>query len=185
MTSNNSPIYDIPVRRIDGTEATLVEHRGEVLLVVNVASECGFTLQYEGLEKLYETYREQGFAVLGFPANDFLGQEPGSDAEIQAFCTANFGVQFPMFSKVTVAGPDKHALFAHLTTSLPDAAGREVLEETARKHGAEPPPRPEIIWNFEKFLVSRTGDTVARFAPDTVPDAPQLVAAIEQALADA
>ncbi|MBT8094077.1 MAG: glutathione peroxidase [Gammaproteobacteria bacterium] len=184
MTSSSSTIYDIPVRRIDGADTTLAEHRGEVLLVVNVASECGFTPQYEGLEKLYETYQGQGFTVLGFPANDFLGQEPGSDAEIQAFCTATFGVRFPMFSKVTVAGPDKHALFAHLTTSLPDAAGRESMEEAARQHGAEAPPRPEIIWNFEKFLVSRTGETVARFAPDTAPDAPQLVTAIEQALAD-
>ncbi len=185
MASQNTSIYDIPVRRIDGTDTTLAEHRGEVLLVVNVASKCGLTPQYEGLEKLYETYRGQGFAVLGFPANDFLGQEPGSDEEIQAFCTTSFGVQFPMFSKVTVAGPAKHPLFAHLTTSLPDAAGRESMEEAARKHGAEPPPRPEIIWNFEKFLVSRTGDTVARFAPDTAPDAPSLVAAIEQALANA
>ena len=185
MSNGNSLIYDIPVRRIDGTDTTLAEHRGDVLLVVNVASKCGLTPQYEGLETLYETYRDKGFAVLGFPANDFLGQEPGTDEEIQAFCTANFGVQFPMYSKVTVAGPEKHPLFAHLTTSMPDAAGRESMEEAARKHGAEPPPRPEIIWNFEKFLVSRSGATVGRFSPDMTPDAQPLVAALEQALTDA
>ena len=176
-------LYTIPVDRIDGGATTLADHRGEVLLIVNVASKCGFTPQYEGLERLYETYREHGFSVLGFPSNDFLGQEPGSNEEIQAFCTTNFGVQFPMFSKITVAGPDKHPLYNHLTNALRDALGREAMEASIRSHNAEPPPRPEVIWNFEKFLVARSGEVVRRFAPDVAPDAPELVAAVEQELA--
>jgi glutathione peroxidase len=176
-------LYDIPVDRIDGTPATLDANRGEVLLIVNVASKCGYTPQYEGLEKLYETYRDRGFSVLGFPSNDFLGQEPGSNDEIQAFCTTNFGVQFPMFSKIPVAGPDKHALYAHLTSAMHDAEGREKMEASIRSHNAEPPPRPEVIWNFEKFLVSRDGEVVGRYAPDVAPEAPELVEAVEAELA--
>lgn len=176
-------LYDIPVDRIDGTPATLDANRGEVLLIVNVASKCGYTPQYEGLERLYETYRDQGFSVLGFPSNDFLGQEPGSNDEIQAFCTMNFGVRFPMFSKIPVAGPGKHALYAHLTSAMHDAEGREKMEASIRSHNAEPPPRPEVIWNFEKFLVSRDGNVVGRFAPDVAPEAPGLVEAIETELA--
>ena len=180
----NTTIYDIDVDAIDGTSTNLAAHRGKVLLIVNVASKCGLTPQYEGLESLYETYGERGFAVLGFPSNDFLGQEPGSNEEIQEFCTTNFGVRFPMYSKIPVAGPDKHPLFEYLTNANPDAEGREVMEESIRSHNAEPPPRPEIIWNFEKFLVSREGEVIRRFAPDTVPDADSLVAAIEAALGD-
>jgi glutathione peroxidase len=176
-------LYDIPVDRIDGTATTLDANRGEVLLIVNVASKCGYTPQYEGLEKLYETYRDRGFSVLGFPSNDFLGQEPGSNDEIQAFCTTNFGVQFPMFSKIPVAGPNKHALYAHLTSAMHDAEGREKMEASIRSHNAEPPPRPEVIWNFEKFLVSRDGKVVGRYAPDVAPEAPELVEALETELA--
>ena len=171
-TKSNPALYDIPVDRIDGTGTTL-----------NVASKCGYTPQYEGLEKLYETYRDKGFSVLGFPSNDFLGQEPGSNEEIQAFCTMNFGVQFPMFSKIAVAGPDKHPLYAHLTAARHDAEGREKMEATIRSHNAEPPPRPEVIWNFEKFLVSRGGEVVHRFAPDIAPEDPAVVEAIEKELA--
>ena len=182
MTTKQS-LYDIPVERIDGSPATLADNRGDVLLIVNVASKCGYTPQYEGLEKLYETYRDRGFSVLGFPSNDFLGQEPGSNDEIQAFCTTNFGVQFPMFSKITVAGPGKHPLYAHLTAAYHDAEGREKMEAAIRSHNAEPPPRPEVIWNFEKFLVARDGDVVARFAPDIAPGDAALVEAIEKELA--
>lgn len=182
MTTTTT-LYDIPVDRIDGTGTTLADDRGDVLLIVNVASKCGYTPQYEGLEKLYETYRERGFSVLGFPSNDFLGQEPGSNDEIQAFCTTNFGVQFPMFSKIRVAGPDKHPLYAYLTSARHDADRREKMEASIRSHNAEPPPRPEVIWNFEKFLVARDGEIVGRYAPDVAPEDPALVAAIEQALA--
>ena len=178
-----STLYEIAVDRIDGSATTLDTNRGEVLLIVNVASKCGFTPQYEGLEKLYETYRDRGFAVLGFPSNDFLGQEPGSNDDIQAFCTTNFGVQFPMFSKIPVAGPGKHALYAHLTSAMHDAEGREKMEASIRSHNAEPPPRPEVIWNFEKFLVARNGDVARRFAPDVAPGAPEVVEAVEQELA--
>jgi glutathione peroxidase len=184
-TASSDRIYDIPVDRIDGTPATLADNRGDVLLIVNVASKCGFTPQYEGLEKLYETYRDRGFAVLGFPSNDFLGQEPGSDEEIQAFCTTNFGVEFPMFSKITVAGPEKHPLYEHLTGARRDALGREKMEASIRSHDAEPPPRPEVIWNFEKFLVSRSGEVVHRFAPDIAPDSPEVIEAVEAELARA
>lgn len=184
-TNSNPTLYEIPVDRIDGTETTLADNRGEVLLIVNVASKCGYTPQYEGLEKLYETYRDRGLSVLGFPSNDFLGQEPGSNDEIQAFCTTNFGVQFPMFSKIRVAGPDKHPLYAHLTNAKHDAEGREKMEASIRSHNAEPPPRPEVIWNFEKFLVSRDGEVVGRYAPDIAPGDATLVEAIEKELAKA
>jgi len=177
------PLYEIPLKKIDGSAATLAEHQGDVLLVVNVASKCGLTPQYEGLEKLHEKYRDRGFAVLGFPANDFAGQEPGSDSEIASFCTLNYGVQFPMYGKITVTGPDKHPLYAGLTAARPDTDGRETMETNLRGYGIEPTSRPEVVWNFEKFLIGRDGQVLARFAPDTAPDAEKLAAAIEAALA--
>lgn len=158
------------------------EYQGKVLLIVNVASKCGFTPQYEGLQALYKTYADRGLEVLGFPSNDFLGQEPGSNAEIQEFCTTNFGVEFPMFSKIAVGGATPHPLYAHLNAAMADAEGREAMEESIRSHNAEPPPRPEVIWNFEKFLVSRDGKVIGRYAPGIAPDAPGLVAAVEEAL---
>ena len=179
----SEPIYDIPVNRIDGSGTTLADHRGDVLLVVNVASKCGLTPQYEGLEKLYETYGDKGLSVLGFPANDFGAQEPGSNDEIQEFCTSNFGVKFPLYAKIVVTGPDKHPLYAHLIDAIPDAPGREAAEEIQRGYGSEPTPRPEVIWNFEKFLVSRAGEVVGRFLPGVTPDAEELVAAIEAEIA--
>jgi len=177
-------IHEIPVRKIDGSDTTLGEYRGDVLLIVNVASKCGFTPQYEGLEKLYEKYRDRRFRVLGFPANDFLGQEPGSDEEILQFCSTNYQVRFPMFSKIAVTGPDKHPLYRHLTAALPRAEGREALEDSLRSHNLEPTSVPEVIWNFEKFLLGRHGNVVRRFAPTVAPDADELVAAIEAELAE-
>ena len=179
----SASIYDIKVDHIDGSNTTMSEYQGKVLLIVNVASKCGFTPQYEGLQTLYETYADRGLTVLGFPSNDFLGQEPGTNEEIQQFCTTSFGVTFPMFSKIAVAGPTPHPLYLHLNSSLADAKGRETLEESIRKHNAEPPPRPEVIWNFEKFLVSRDGEVIGRFAPGVAPDSADLVAAVEEALA--
>lgn len=175
-------LYDIPVVTIDDEPATLRDHAGEVLLVVNVASKCGLTPQYEGLEKLYEKYRSRGFAVLGFPANDFAGQEPGSNEEIQSFCSSTYQVKFPLYAKVCVTGPSKHALFAHLTAAIPDTEGRAEMEAGLRGYKIVPTARPEVIWNFEKFLVDRTGRAVRRFAPATLPDAPALVEAIESEL---
>ena len=178
-------IYDIPLHKISGDEASLAEFKGKVLLVVNVASKCGLTPQYEGLESLYERFKGEGFVVAGFPANNFKSQEPGSNEEIQTFCTANFGVKFPMFSKINVVGADKHPLYATLIAAQPKAISLSEIPfaEKLRGYGIEANPAPEILWNFEKFLVSRSGEIVKRFSPDTAPDAPELVAAIEAEIA--
>jgi len=177
-------IYDIPVKKITGEDTTLGEFAGKVLLIVNVASRCGLTPQYEGLERIYEQYKGQGLVVAGFPANDFRGQEPGTEDEIQAFCTMNYGVKFPMFGKVTVVGAEKHPLYAALIAAQPRAVNvSEVpLREKHKGWGIAMLDEPELAWNFEKFLVSRKGEVVKRFAPDTQPDAPALVAAIEAEL---
>ncbi|MGB7547652.1 MAG: glutathione peroxidase [Terracidiphilus sp.] len=181
----SASVYDIPVKKITGEDTSLAEFKGKVLLVVNVASKCGLTPQYEGLEKLYELYRGQGLVVAGFPANNFKSQEPGSDEEIQTFCTANFGVKFPMFSKISVVGAEKHPLYAALIAAQPKAVSlAEVpFREKLKGYGIATNPEPELLWNFEKFLVSRGGEVVKRFAPDTAPDAPELLAAIEAELA--
>lgn len=176
-------IYDIPVDRIDGQPASLGEYQGQVLLVVNVASKCGLTPQYEALEKLYQHYRDQGFSILGFPANDFGAQEPGTNEEIQAFCSTTYGVGFPMFSKIAVTGQEKHPLYQFLTSAVPHVAGREKMEDRLRKYKIETTAAPEVLWNFEKFLIGRDGSVVARFAPDTAPDADELKQAVEKALA--
>ena len=178
-------LYKIPVKTINGQDATLTDHRGEVLLVVNVASKCGLTPQYEGLEKLYETYHGRGFAVLGFPANDFAGQEPGTNDEIQSFCSLNYQVQFPLYSKIAVTGPDKHPLYQALIAAQPETEGRESMETMLRGYNIEPTDAPEVVWNFEKFLIGRDGKVARRFAPDTAPDDAKLVAAIEAELAKA
>jgi glutathione peroxidase len=180
-----SSIYEIPVQKISGEDTSLSEFKGKVLLIVNVASKCGLTPQYEGLENLYEQYRGEGLVVAGFPANDFKSQEPGTNEEIQSFCTTNYGVKFPMFSKITVAGAGKHPLYSSLIASQPKAISvAEVpFREKLKGYGIETNADPEIVWNFEKFLVSRDGTVVKRFAPDTTPDAPELVAAIKAELA--
>ncbi len=178
-------LYTIPVTRIDGSVGTLADYSGKVLLVVNVASKCGLTPQYEGLEKTYARYREAGFEVLAFPANDFAGQEPGSNEEIAQFCRGTFGASFPMFSKITVVGPSKHPLYAALTEALPESKGdgKKGMIDGLIKYGVKPNEEPELLWNFEKFLISRDGKPVARFSPDTPPDAPAIVSAIEAELA--
>lgn len=155
-------IQDIPLETIGGAADSLAAHDGKVLLIVNVASHCGLTPQYDGLEALYRTYRDRGFEVLGFPANDFGAQEPGTNAEIESFCRTNFAVDFPMFAKISVKEPDQHPLYAELVKVAP--AG-------------------PIGWNFEKFLIARDGTAIGRFGPRTAPDDPALVAAIEAALA--
>ena len=178
-------LYDIPVSTINSEGTTLADHRGEVLLVVNVASKCGLTPQYEGLERLYETYRGQKFAVLGFPANDFAGQEPGTNDEIQSFCSLNYQVQFPLYSKIAVTGPDKHPLYQSLIAAQPETEGRASMETMLRGYNIEPTAAPEVVWNFEKFLIGRDGKVARRFAPDTAPDNAVLIAAIEAELARA
>ena len=175
-------LYDTPIHTLEGEPTDLSAYRGKALLMVNVASKCGLTPQYEGLEKLHEKYRDKKFSVLGFPANDFAGQEPGSNEEIRQFCTTKFNVQFPLYSKIPVTGPDKHPLYKYLTASKPETEGREGMEKMLRGYKMEPTASPEVVWNFEKFLIGRNGRVIRRFAPDTAPDAQNLVAAIEAEL---
>lgn len=181
-----SSIYDIPVRTLSGDSSSLAQFQGKVLLIVNVASKCGLTPQYEGLERLYRHYRDRGFVIAGFPSNDFAGQEPGSSEDIQSFCTTNFGVDFPMFEKIPVVGPQKHPLYAALIAAQPHAVstGEVPFADNLRKYGIQPNPEPEVLWNFEKFLVSREGEIACRFAPDTDPFNPRLTEAIEAELAE-
>jgi glutathione peroxidase len=177
-------IADIPLTRIDGSSDKLADHKGNVLLVVNVASKCGLTPQYEGLEKLYQKYKDRGFEVLGFPANDFGAQEPGTNEEIVAFCSANYGVSFPMFSKADVTGTGKQPLYAALTAAKPEKQGPAAeFRERLKGYGMTPTEDPEVLWNFEKFLIARDGTVAARFAPGTEPGDPALVGAIEAELA--
>jgi len=183
------PIYEIPLVTISGQPTSLAAYRGKVLLLVNVASQCGLTGQYDALEKLYARFKQSGLVVLGFPANDFGAQEPGSNEEIATFCRSTYGVDFPMFSKIAVTGPATHPLYRALIAAESKAAGstrpgyRENLERFLGKTNSGPTnPEPGILWNFEKFLVDRQGNVVARFSPEVVPDDPMIVSAIESAL---
>lgn len=178
-----SALYEIPLKQIDGASTNLGRYKGKVLLIVNVASKCGLTPQYSGLEKLYQEKRAQGLEVLGFPANNFGGQEPGTDAEIKAFCTTQYDAHFPMFSKISVVGEDRHPLYAQLVDAQPTAIGEGPMRERLKGYGIEPKDKTDVLWNFEKFLVSREGKVVARFSPDTAPDDPRLLAAIDAELA--
>jgi glutathione peroxidase len=182
MTEPTTKLADIPLKTIRGEDASLADYAGKVLLIVNVASKCGLTPQYEGLEALYRRYRDDGLVVLGFPANDFAGQEPGTSEEIETFCTTNYGVEFPMFEKIVATGPGKHPLYAALTEAQPEARNDGAFRDRLKGFGMEPNAAPEILWNFEKFIVGRDGSVIARFAPDTKPDDSDLVAAIEAAL---
>lgn len=175
-------LFEIPLKTIKGEPTTLEQYKGKVLLVVNVASKCGLTKQYEGLEKLYETMRGQGLEILGFPANNFLGQEPGSEEEIEQFCSSTYNVQFPLFAKISVVGEDKHPLYQALTEAQPHATGEGPMRERLASKNIPTNPIPEVQWNFEKFLISRDGQVVGRFAPDVGPDQECLVRAIEEEL---
>ena len=182
-----SSIYEIPVHRIDGSPSTLGNYQGKVLLIVNVASACGLTPQYAGLEALYQKYREQGLVVLGFPCNDFAGQEPGSADDIAAFCTTHFDVQFPMFAKLAINSEARHPLYARLIAAQPNAtfpAASDFVEKLGQ-YNCLPKQPGDVLWNFEKFLVGRDGTVLQRFSPDTAPDDAALLAAIEAALAQA
>ncbi len=176
-------LYDIPVNKIDGAPAKLGDYAGKVLLVVNVASKCGLTPQYEGLEKLYADRKGDGLEILGFPANDFRGQEPGTNEEIATFCSATYGVDFPLFQKIVVTGPEKHPLYQALTASRPQTDGGDSAMRTRLEgFGIQTGGPGEVLWNFEKFLIGRDGAVVARFSPDTTPDDPRLTAALDAAL---
>jgi len=158
-------IYDFTMKDIDGKEVKLDSYKGKVLLIVNTASKCGYTPQYEGLEKIYDKYKEQGFEVLGFPANNFMGQEPGTEEEIKEFCTLKYDVSFPMFSKISVKGADQHPLYTFLTNpkTNPNSSG-------------------EITWNFNKFLIDRNGNIVVRFGTKETPESENITQAIEKYL---
>ena len=173
---SSKPLYDIALEKIDGTPGSLADYAGDVLLIVNVASQCGKTPQYQGLESLYETRRDRGFAVLGFPSNQFDGQEPGSNDEIAAFCRSIYGVQFPMFAKLDVKGPDQHPLYRLLTEAQP----KRSLSPAVR---GRKPVDGDVRWNFEKFLVSRDGKVIGRYDPDVTPGDAVLTGAIDAALA--
>ncbi|RMD63558.1 MAG: glutathione peroxidase [Planctomycetota bacterium] len=162
-TDDPTYVLDFTIPRLDGSEQSLRDYEGKVILIVNTASKCGLTPQYAGLQKLYERYKDQGFVVLGFPANNFRNQEPGTNKEISEFCTKTYGITFPMFTKISVKGKDIHPLYQRLT-SLPEPIGGPVL------------------WNFQKYLVDRTGHVVARFHPTVKPDDPALIAHIEALL---
>jgi glutathione peroxidase len=180
MTPN---IHDIPVKAIDGAAQTLGRFKGKVLLVVNVASKCGLTPQYEGLQKLHAQKHAQGLEVVGFPANDFLGQEPGTEAEIKQFCDLNYQVTFPLFSKISVVGPQQHPLYHALTRALPEATGEGPMRARLQGYGIQANPPPEVQWNFEKFVIGRDGRVAARFAPDVTADDPRLVQVLDAELA--
>ncbi len=158
-------LHDFTARTIEGDERSLADYAGKVVLVVNVASQCGLTPQYAGLQELYEGYRERGLEVLGFPCNQFMGQEPGTEDEIKSFCETSYGVTFPMFAKLDVNGPARHPLYAWLTS------------QDARPEGAG-----DVKWNFGKFVVAKDGTVLARFDPKTEPGSDALVGRIESAL---
>ncbi len=159
-------MYEFTMKDIDGNDVSLEKYKGNVVMLVNVASRCGLTPQYEGLQAIYDKYKDRGFTVLGFPANNFMGQEPGTEAEIKEFCSLNYNVGFPMFSKISVKGTDQHPLYRFLT---------------------HPETNPgfdgDITWNFEKFLADRDGKIIARFSPRTVPTDAEVIEKLEAALA--
>jgi glutathione peroxidase len=176
-----TPIEQIPVKAIDGKASSLGEYAGKVRLVVNVASKCGLTPQYEGLEALYRKYQGKGFEILGFPANEFLAQEPGTNEEIQDFCSTKYDVTFPLFSKIVVKGEGQHPLYAALTAARPEAQKLPGTDFRGKLvgYGMDPGSPDQILWNFEKFLVNRNGEVVGRFAPDVTPESALLTEAIE------
>ncbi len=156
-------LYDIPLKDIDGNSTSLKEHQGKILLVVNVASKCGLTPQYQALQELYQKYKDQGLVVLGFPCNDFANQEPGNNAQIKEFCSTHYDVTFPLYDKLHVKGEQQHPLYTALT-------------------GTASPFPGEIQWNFGKFLIGRDGKILARFEPKTTPDSKEVIDAVERAL---
>ncbi len=180
-----SDIQNVPLKRIDGAPASLGDYQGKVLLIVNVASQCGLTKQYEGLEALYRDKQASGLEVLGFPANNFKGQEPGTDEEIASFCSTTYDVTFPMFSKISVTGDDTHPLYQGLIAAQPTATGDGAMRERLKGFGIETGGPSDVVWNFEKFLVGRDGKVVGRFAPDITVDDPRVVEAIDAALSAA
>lgn len=162
---NAASVYDFTLKDIDGNDVKLDKYKGSVVMLVNTASRCGYTPQYEGLQKIYDKYKDKGFVVLGFPANNFMGQEPGTEKEIKEFCTLKYKVSFPMFSKISVTGSDQHPLYGFLTN-----------KKTNPEYGGD------ISWNFNKFVIDRDGKIVGRFGSKDKPEDPVVTALIEQSL---
>lgn len=162
---SETSLYDFTLKDIDGNDINLGRYKGNVILIVNTASRCGYTPQYEALQAIYDRFKDRGFVVLGFPANNFMGQEPGTEKEIKEFCTLKYNVTFPMFSKISVTGSDQHPLYRFLTN-----------KKTNPEFGGD------ITWNFNKFLISRDGKVIGRFGSKDKPDDPAVIAAIETAL---
>lgn len=177
-------LYEIPVKTIDGAEGDLSDYKDKVLLIVNVASKCGLTPQYTGLEQLYEKYHDRGFEILGFPANNFMGQEPGTEDEIKDFCSNNYDIKFPLFSKISVKGDNQHELYHYLTEAKPETDINDgALEENLKKYNHHRSVPSEVLWNFEKFLIGKDGAIAARFAPDVTAEDERLVEKVEAELA--
>lgn len=171
----NTPLHSCALKKMDGTDTSLIAYTGKVLLIVNVASRCGLTPQYQALEQLYRERQNNGFAILGFPANDFREQEPGTDEDIAAFCQSKYSVSFPLFSKISVTGADRHPLYSALTAAAPTAVGEGPMRTKLESFGIKTSPAPEVVWNFEKFLLNRQGEVVARFAPDVEVTEPRFL----------
>ena len=165
LAPSEKSMYEFTMKDIDGKDVKLDAYKGKVLMVVNVASKCGYTPQYEGLEAIYKKYQDRGFVILGFPANNFMGQEPGTEKEIKKFCSTKYGVTFPMFSKISVTGKDQHPLYTYLTS-----------KESDPEFGGD------ISWNFNKFLIDRNGKIVARFGSGDAPEGASVTMAIEKTL---
>ena len=177
-------VLDRTMTRLNGKEEDLSQYKGKVVMVVNTASKCGLTPQYKGLQAIYDQYKDKGFEILGFPANDFMGQEPGTDEEIVEFCTSTYDVQFPLASKISVVGDDQHPLYKQLTSTITHAEGDpEAFRSRLQGFKIATTTDPDILWNFEKFLVAKDGTVVRRFAPSMTPDDPVITAAIDEQLA--
>jgi len=177
-------LHDIAVQALDGSATTLGAWQGQVLLVVNVASKCGLSPQYTGLQALHERFHARGFTVLGVPCNDFAGQEPGSEDEIRSFCDTHYQVSFPLLAKLRINSEPRHPLYAALIAAQPHAtpSGSPTLRDTLAQHHLLPQGEADVMWNFEKFLLGRDGGVRARFAPDVAPDDVRLISAVEDAL---
>lgn len=178
-----SSLQDIALAAIDGTPTSLGAFAGKVVLAVNVASKCGLTPQYERLEALYRARKDDGLVILGLPANNFLSQEPGTEEEIVAFCSTTYDVTFPLTRKISVAGADRHPLYTALIAAKPERVGEGPMREKLAGYGIPTNPAPEVLWNFEKFLIGRDGAVVERFAPDVEVTDPRFTAALDAALA--
>jgi glutathione peroxidase len=179
----SAALRDIPFALIDGAPATLAGYAGKVVLAVNVASKCGLTPQYERLEALYRAKKDAGLVILGFPANNFLGQEPGTEEEIASFCATTYDVTFPLARKISVAGADRHPLYDALIAAKPATLGDGPFREKLAGYGIPANPPDQVLWNFEKFLIGRDGAVAERFAPDVEVDDPRFLAVLGKALA--